>query len=379
MTYDRLCAPLCTLWPIFRSQSQHDNAAQQLLDTAWMAHAGADDCARLRIARVSSPPPGGVLHFASGSSCAVHRSVRIYVRGAVCGDGVLDLAAGEVCDDGNTASGDGCSADCATIEEVTCASILAASPATPSGPQVALRHRGATSTHVGWCDMTTDGGAWQLASKFSSAPGGSGLNATAQAAAALPWTHGTAAVTAAPQSPEHEPWDSVASHDWRAMLLQGSAAEMRVRCETSAAGANAVDMSYRFAVPGAPSSSSPLTSAARAAGPSFVQPSPLVSWELSRRRLSARAIPLSRRRVYENAPGVDLGDALYGEDDAALHPAHAWDGAGHRAVRRRETMRMWLPYTSAVAAGASDTRVTPCSSDSAVLNTASPETTWCLG
>jgi len=35
-----------------------------------------------------------------------------------CGDGVLQAAAlGEVCDDGNSASGDGCSADCKVIEE----------------------------------------------------------------------------------------------------------------------------------------------------------------------------------------------------------------------------------------------------------------------
>lgn len=34
----------------------------------------------------------------------------------VCGDGVVDPAVGEVCDDGNTASGDGCSTDCASDE-----------------------------------------------------------------------------------------------------------------------------------------------------------------------------------------------------------------------------------------------------------------------
>ena len=33
-----------------------------------------------------------------------------------CGDGVLNVAAGEVCDDGNTVSGDGCSADCKSNE-----------------------------------------------------------------------------------------------------------------------------------------------------------------------------------------------------------------------------------------------------------------------
>ena len=35
---------------------------------------------------------------------------------AACGDGVLNLTAGEACDDGNTTSGDGCSADCSSTE-----------------------------------------------------------------------------------------------------------------------------------------------------------------------------------------------------------------------------------------------------------------------
>jgi cysteine-rich repeat protein len=33
-----------------------------------------------------------------------------------CGDGYLNTAAGEVCDDGNMRSGDGCSADCSSTE-----------------------------------------------------------------------------------------------------------------------------------------------------------------------------------------------------------------------------------------------------------------------
>ncbi|MFT3769246.1 MAG: DUF4215 domain-containing protein [Minicystis sp.] len=40
---------------------------------------------------------------------------------AVCGDGVLDVIGGEICDDGNTMSGDGCGADCLTPElDVLC-------------------------------------------------------------------------------------------------------------------------------------------------------------------------------------------------------------------------------------------------------------------
>jgi cysteine-rich repeat protein len=39
----------------------------------------------------------------------------------VCGDGVVDVVGGEVCDDGNTASGDGCGDDCLTPElDVLC-------------------------------------------------------------------------------------------------------------------------------------------------------------------------------------------------------------------------------------------------------------------
>ena len=34
----------------------------------------------------------------------------------VCGDGVVYFTGGELCDDNNTVSGDGCSFDCLTIE-----------------------------------------------------------------------------------------------------------------------------------------------------------------------------------------------------------------------------------------------------------------------
>src|SRR5262252_9497924 len=37
--------------------------------------------------------------------------------GARCGDGKIDTTAGEICDDGNQRSGDGCSGDCMTIEK----------------------------------------------------------------------------------------------------------------------------------------------------------------------------------------------------------------------------------------------------------------------
>jgi cysteine-rich repeat protein len=38
---------------------------------------------------------------------------------ARCGDGTVNVNLGEVCDDGNTAEGDGCSGDC-TIKGAGC-------------------------------------------------------------------------------------------------------------------------------------------------------------------------------------------------------------------------------------------------------------------
>src|SRR5690348_11265723 len=49
----------------------------------------------------------------TGWRCAAFQDVCISNG---CGDGTLDLAAGERCDDGNIIEGDGCSADCGTLE-----------------------------------------------------------------------------------------------------------------------------------------------------------------------------------------------------------------------------------------------------------------------
>jgi cysteine-rich repeat protein len=46
-----------------------------------------------------------------GDGCAANCQSR-----EVCGDGVLNAAAGELCDDGNTTGGDGCAADCVSVE-----------------------------------------------------------------------------------------------------------------------------------------------------------------------------------------------------------------------------------------------------------------------
>ena len=48
------------------------------------------------------------------AACKVPNASRVALDGPVCGNGVIDP--GEVCDDGNTIGGDGCSADCTSDE-----------------------------------------------------------------------------------------------------------------------------------------------------------------------------------------------------------------------------------------------------------------------
>ena len=56
--------------------------------------------------------PGGLV-CPAGTTCAAKQSVCIKT---LCGNGVIDSAAGEVCDDGNIVDGDGCSASCKSNE-----------------------------------------------------------------------------------------------------------------------------------------------------------------------------------------------------------------------------------------------------------------------
>src|SRR3569623_596466 len=56
--------------------------------------------------------PGGLV-CPAGTSCAAKQSVCIK---GLCGNGIVDTAAGEACDDGNNLDGDGCSADCKSDE-----------------------------------------------------------------------------------------------------------------------------------------------------------------------------------------------------------------------------------------------------------------------
>ncbi|WP_428265177.1 RCC1 domain-containing protein [Haliangium sp.] len=63
---------------------------------------------------VLEPPvcPSG-LQCPSATVCAANQDICISTP---CGNGVIDIRAGEVCDDGNIISGDGCSRDCASNE-----------------------------------------------------------------------------------------------------------------------------------------------------------------------------------------------------------------------------------------------------------------------
>lgn len=54
-------------------------------------------------------PYGTASCFVCSATCTL-----VTATGSFCGDGVLDTAQGEECDDGNVVSGDGCSATCRT-------------------------------------------------------------------------------------------------------------------------------------------------------------------------------------------------------------------------------------------------------------------------
>lgn len=65
---------------------------------------------------------------------------------ARCGDGVILPGSGEVCDDGNTRSGDGCSADCTAEPGYTCVVQALPTPGTVTLPSVLRDFRGSDLT-----------------------------------------------------------------------------------------------------------------------------------------------------------------------------------------------------------------------------------------
>ncbi len=106
----------------------------------------------------------------------------------VCGDGVVTGA--ELCDDGNTAAGDGCDATCALEAGFVCASGPAAGPCTSGGPGSVIMGGGGTSCNAYAAIATATGGTCTNIANMYQNPD----NATATCT-------GTADITAEPNIP----------------------------------------------------------------------------------------------------------------------------------------------------------------------------------
>ncbi|MEC9071854.1 MAG: fibrinogen-like YCDxxxxGGGW domain-containing protein, partial [Myxococcota bacterium] len=99
-------------------------------------------------------------NYNSGAWCDTDTRFAIYVRRAVCGDGVVE--GDEPCDDQNPSEMDGCTSSCATYADATdCVDVLEQAPGSPSGVYLidpdGPEGKGPISVY---CDMETDGGGW---------------------------------------------------------------------------------------------------------------------------------------------------------------------------------------------------------------------------